>query len=73
MNSKVKKIIAREGLVVVVCVLSIVVSLFLSFVTPEGSVKNLLENLTIIIPYVIYPLYLLARFTIWAAKTLKQK
>jgi len=62
MADKTKKIIAREGLIIIGCVTAFLIDAF------NGFRFN-------IYPYAIlgYPAYLLVRFIIWAVKTLKGK
>jgi hypothetical protein len=93
----IKKIIAREGLIlvgfIVVAILLLCISALLPKVPPNlpnGATLDEIANISMtntpdipsklattifsLIPFVIfcYPLYLLARFILWAVKTLKK-
>ncbi len=64
MDNKLKKIIAREGLVFVgFLVGAFLVASILQFIGQGGEGWS----------FLLYPLYLLIRFITWAIKTLKQK
>ena len=63
-KQKIKRIIAREGLII----LCIAVLTILFWVLTRGGD---IEDTSALIP-LIYPIYLLIRFIIWAVRTLKE-
>ena len=82
MNNKFKKVIAREGIIIlVIFVLGVVfelVNIFILNLRPNTHIKYLYDITQMIakgVTFLVigYPLYLLSCFIIWAIKTLKQK
>jgi len=69
MNKNLKKIIAREGLIL----LSFGVVLFIGFLVLQINQLGELGSNLLIIGFLGYPVYLLIRFIIWAIKTLREK
>lgn len=62
-KKNIKRIIAREGLI-------LLVSVVLFFI---GLALQSLNDVFVVIGFFNYPAYLLVRFIIWAVRTLKEK
>ena len=84
MDKKFKKIIAREGLILLGLIISGFVLSLLSeklypvdllapYASIQVSIRNSLEELATFLVIFAYPSYLLIRFIIWAIRTLRQK
>lgn len=78
MDAKIKKIIAREGLIIVSIAMAGGLITLLSMILPDAVLfKEILSiiGFTVLIYSwnIIYLSYLLVRFIIWAIRTLKQK
>jgi hypothetical protein len=82
MTEKTKKIIAREGLIFLLCMawaflirfteIPILITLFVDKITGMHNFDfDFIVAFSVV--YLLYPLYLLIRFVIWAVKTLKGK
>lgn len=70
MNPKMKKIIAREGLILLGTVI-IGIVLFVAGMNIQGD--SSIVVLGFIIGFCSYPIYLLIRFILWAIKILREK
>ena len=75
MNPKTKKIIAREGLVLIgVISCAAILAITGSWLLYLGeNIRNLFLDIAIGVLLAAYPLYLIIRFIIWAVRTLKTK
>ncbi len=79
MNPKLKKIIAREGLIFSGFALAEIFLIVLGYVLGGILLSSKVDSISIILIlgfYVVpvgYPLHLFVRFIIWAIKTLKEK
>jgi phosphoglycerol transferase MdoB-like AlkP superfamily enzyme len=72
MELKIKKIIAREGLIILGIIVYVLLLLFLGKNINSQGIRNLIP-LLLILPIVIYFYSIPIRFIIWAIKTLRQK
>lgn len=85
MSPKIKRIIAREGLILVCIVICGLVTIFLGqlihgysikgkevLTTEELFSRNLIEKVGVYLLYLGYPIYLLIRFILWAVRTLRK-
>lgn len=70
MNKNLKKIIAKEGLIL----LGIILLGFCSMFLGDAILRNfMMGSVGIVILLIGYPVYLLIRFIFWAIKTLREK
>jgi len=73
MDTKIKKIIAREGLVIIGFIVAMFILMFIFTINPRFLYGSGLPGVEYVIVLFGYPLYLIVRFIIWAIKTLKHK
>ncbi len=77
MKKDIKKIIAREGLILLgIIVLSAIIIFTLSiteFAVVGEQVGQKIVTFVFILMLLGYPIYLLARFIIWAIRTLREE
>ena len=80
MTLKTKKIIAREGLIILGIFLGIIISSNLAWViasfifgVQDQQILNKIFDIIFYIFLWLYPLYLIVRFVVWAIKILRRK
>ena len=77
MKKDIKKIIAREGLVLLGIVLLSAIIIFALLVTEFAvvgeQIGQKIVTFTLILLLLGYPIYLLTRFIIWAIRTLREE
>lgn len=72
MDAKIKKIIAREGLVIIGFIVAMFILMFIFAINPRFLYGSGLNGVEYVIVLFGYPLYLIIRFIIWAIWTLKK-
>jgi len=68
-----KKIIAREGLILLACIGFIMLSYATCLIIIHGTIHEGVATGLWIIAISTYPAYLIIKFIIWAIKTLREK
>lgn len=71
---KLKKVIAREGLVLLACIFIPLLTIFLYGLIPFAEKNNgIIFGILFLAIYFTYPVCLIIRFIFWSIKTLKEK
>ena len=77
MKKDIKKIIAREGLILLgFILLSVIITFVLlttEFAVVGEQIGQKIVTFAVILLLLGYPIYLLSRFIVWAIRTLKEK
>ena len=73
MKQDAKKVIAREGFIILALVIFYTICLLAAFLLPHTTMIEIISIIVIATVVFGYLLYLIARFVIWAAKILKEK
>lgn len=72
MDAKIKKIIAREGLVIIGFIVAMLILMFIFTINPRFLYGWGLDGVEYVIVLFGYPVYLIICFIVWAIRTLKK-